>query len=120
MGIKIRKSDKLFSTFIRQRANWKCERCGRQHEMTSQGLHCAHVFTRSREATRHDPENAYALCYGCHSWGHRNPLQFHEWVKGKMGDEAYMRLMIRSNSYGKRDDKLAEITLQAMLKELEK
>jgi hypothetical protein len=62
----------------------------------SQGLHASHIFSRAIKATRCDPINGLALCYGCHSWGHRNPLEFHEWVKKKLGTEKYQALMERA------------------------
>jgi len=81
---------------IRSRAKWTCERCHKKHPEKSQGLHAAHIFTRSIKKTRHDPENGVCLCYGCHSFFHRNPLEFHEWVKKRMGEVRYTALMIRA------------------------
>jgi late competence protein required for DNA uptake (superfamily II DNA/RNA helicase) len=61
-------ADILFSKYIRKRANYTCQRCGAVHEENSQGLHCAHVFTRGGYLLRHDERNALCLCYGCHQW----------------------------------------------------
>jgi len=54
--IKIRKADSLFSNYIRRRADWKCEACGKDYLTNKQGLHCSHYWGRGRENTRFDPE----------------------------------------------------------------
>jgi 5-methylcytosine-specific restriction endonuclease McrA len=90
------KADAEFSSLIRARDSWTCRRCGKQYPEKSQALHAAHIFSRSIKKTRHDPENAVALCYGCHSFFHRHPLEFHEWVKGWLGKRKYGALMRRA------------------------
>ena len=65
MGLILRTpADAAFSLCVRERAEWRCERCGSQPE--KQGLHCAHIMSRGHWSTRFDPQNALALCYGCH------------------------------------------------------
>ena len=66
--IKRTAEDIRFSKMIRERDKFTCQRCGREHERNSQGLHCAHNFTRRTQKTRFDPSNALALCYGCHQF----------------------------------------------------
>lgn len=66
-GIKRTPADDAFSKCIRERANWICERCGKKHEKSSQGLHCSHHHSRGKWGIRFEPINAEALCYGCHS-----------------------------------------------------
>lgn len=57
-------ADAAFSLCVRERAEWRCERCGSSPE--KQGLHCAHVMSRGHWSVRFDPSNALSLCYGCH------------------------------------------------------
>lgn len=64
--IKVTPADKWFSKCVRERADWRCERCGAHHLPNSQGLHCAHWHSRGNWGTRFDKSNAAALCYGCH------------------------------------------------------
>ena len=66
-AIKTTPADIAFSKCIRERAGWKCERCGAQHAKSSQGLHCSHHHSRGNWSIRFDPNNAESLCYGCHS-----------------------------------------------------
>jgi hypothetical protein len=66
-GVKVTPADKYFSKCVRARAGYCCERCGKQHETNSQGLHASHHHRRGQWGVRFDPMNAEALCYGCHS-----------------------------------------------------
>lgn len=66
-GIRITPADSAFSKCVRERAGWRCERCGEQHNRTSQGLHASHHHRRGQWGVRFDPMNAESLCYGCHS-----------------------------------------------------
>ena len=86
MGIKITPADQAFSRCIREAAGWKCEKCGAQHEEKSMGLHCAHFMTRGNWSTRFDPDNAAALCYGCHSYLDRNPYIKTQWFENYLGE----------------------------------
>ena len=66
-AIKITPADSAFSKCVRERAGWRCEKCGTQYNESSQGLHCSHHHSRGNWSIRFDPLNAEALCYGCHS-----------------------------------------------------
>jgi len=95
MKIAVRKADRLWSEIIKARDGYRCRRCGRSHR--GRGLQAAHIFTRARRSTRWELLNGVCLCTGCHMWAHRHPLEFHEWVKGVIGEEAYERLRLLSN-----------------------
>ena len=88
--------DAKWSRMIRARAGYKCQRCGSPHATNSMGLHAAHIFTRSIKRTRHDPANGVCLDYGCHSFFHRNPLEFHAWARKKIGARKYDALELRA------------------------
>lgn len=66
-GIKRTPADAAFSLCVRERAGWRCERCGAQHSRGSMGLHCSHHHSRRSWSIRFEPLAAEALCYGCHS-----------------------------------------------------
>lgn len=116
--VKIRPSDKLFSNYIRTRDNWTCQRCGKQYEPPTQALHCSHFQGRGKEATRFDPENAVALCYGCHRYFTSHPAEHYQWQVNRLGQEAVDLLVLRSNQYKKRDDKMDVIIWREALKGL--
>lgn len=73
-------ADVAFSICVRERSNWTCERCGKQYTPPTQALHCSHFKGRGNWAVRFDPENAFAHCYGCHSYFEQNPQEFTEWA----------------------------------------
>lgn len=87
---------------IRDRDFCTCQRCGAVHPSNSRGLHCAHMFGRGKYATRFDPENACALCYGCHRYLDTHPHEKREFFRKRLGDEAFEALEVRSNQRGKR------------------
>ena len=118
--VKERKTDKLFRQFIRQRDNYTCQRCGTVYPNGGRGLHCSHYWGRGRENTRFDPEDCITLCWGCHQiWGHgdgRSEYTAH--MRKKLGDEGFDLLDVRAHIYKKRDDKLDEIIIKQLLKEV--
>jgi 5-methylcytosine-specific restriction endonuclease McrA len=115
---KLRKSDTLFSQYIKKRDKYTCQRCGKQPD--PRGLHCSHYFRRSHENTRHDPENCIALCFWCHQlWGHGEEReQYTAFMRKKLGDKGFDLLQLRANTYKARDDKLDEIIIKELLKEV--
>jgi hypothetical protein len=85
--VKLTKKDVEWAQLIKNRDNWTCQKCGKKYPPKWRGLHAAHIFSRRFKATRTDPENGIALCFGCHMWAHQHPLDFHEWIRERMGDE---------------------------------
>ena len=104
--IKIRQSDKLFSLYIRTRDGWCCQRCGAYHEPPTSALHCSHFQGRGKENTRFDENNCDALCYGCHRYFTAQPGEHYNWQVKRKGQKMVDRLILASNTYKKRDDKL--------------
>jgi 5-methylcytosine-specific restriction endonuclease McrA len=122
--ITIRPSDKLFSNYIREKAGWKCQRCGKLCKVNDEWigkLEASHYFSRGHENTRFDEQNVWALCAGCHKrMGGYIPSEGGEydlWVKEKLGDWNYKRLKIRANTYRKKDEKLALIYVKQLIKQ---
>ena len=109
----------MFSKYIRSRDNYTCQRCGKVHPGGGRGLHCSHYWGRGRENTRFDPEDCIALCYGCHRiWGGDERSDYTAFMRRKLGDTGYDLLDIRAHTYKKRDDKLDEIIIKELLKEV--
>jgi len=117
--IKLRKTDKLFSDYIRTRDKWTCLRCG--NKPVKQGLHCSHYWGRGREAIRFEPDNAISLCFACHKlWGHGDGRdQYREYMTLRLGKERFKSLELQANCFQRKDDKLCLIWLREKLKELE-
>ena len=124
-AVKIKQADKWFSKCVRARANWCCERCGTQHDKSSQGLHCSHYHGRGRWAVRFDPENAEALCYGCHSLMGSLPVEHTKRIQEKLGQYRFNALRERSNDLkrgrdAKRDEKEISKHFKAEYERMEK
>src|SRR3990167_1019129 len=86
MRVKRDKRDAIFSLLVRERAGWRCERCGKQFSREDgQGLHCSHFISRRHRSTRWHPDNAAAHCFSCHQWLGEHPLDFTIWIKAYLG-----------------------------------
>jgi len=121
--IKLRKTDRLFTRLIRERDNYTCRRCGRVYpEDNCQNLGVSHFWGRGRENTRFDSENCDALCtLPCHAiWAEEDRKEYEAFKIRQLGQEGFDLLDVRAHTYKKRDDKMDEIILKEMLKELEK
>ena len=99
MPIKRSNADISFSLYIRSFYKCKCQRCGKQLDIKSKGLHCSHHTSRNIKLIRYDTYNALALCYSCHEWFSQFPLVSGDWVKQKYDEyggkypENYQRIL---------------------------
>ena len=83
--MKRSKEDIVFSNLIRERADFTCERCGKNLRHSKQGLDCSHIHSRTNLRTRFDPDAAKALCVACHRWWHDNPTESGKWAEEYFG-----------------------------------
>jgi 5-methylcytosine-specific restriction endonuclease McrA len=90
-------NDAVFRHYIRERDGWTCQRCGMGFIPGSVELHAAHIFGRGKPATRHDPENAVALCWTCHPFLDQHPETKRVFFEARLGVERYEALRLRSN-----------------------
>jgi len=117
MRIKRHKADILFSEYIRKRDKWTCQKCGTVYHPKSAGLHCSHFHSRAKWSVRFDPENCCALCAGCHFYFTGNPAEHVAWMEERLGEDRYKALLIKANNYEKRDWKMAEIKIKALMED---
>ena len=94
-------ADAEFSKAVRARDKWTCQRCGVHYMPPTRALHCAHMFTRRTQATRHDMDNAMALCYGCHQHVDSHPTEKEILFRNALGAERFDALAARAHA--KRD-----------------
>ena len=99
MKIKMKQQDLIWADLVKDRDHYTCRRCHRYFpEGQRQGLDAHHIFSRGKKTTRHMLLNGVSLCTGDHlSWAHRNPLEFYEWAKSELGEEAFEELRLLSN-----------------------
>lgn len=67
-GFTYTPADAAFSDYIRARAGYRCQRCGKAYPPKSTGLQCSHNFSRRYYNIRFHPDNALALCHHCHNY----------------------------------------------------
>lgn len=102
------KATKLHSLYVRERAGYVCESCGRKNhprdpetgkivktDETVQ-IQCAHIITRDAVATRTDERNAFALCASCHRYFGKWPVEFAEFVYAKLGKAEYRKVLAKA------------------------
>ena len=81
-------ADAAFSDYIRARAGYCCERCGKRYPAKGTGLQCSHHFSRRHFAIRYHPDNAAALCHHCHNyWFAKDIPEAARWLEEKIGRE---------------------------------
>ena len=115
-GIKISKADKLFSLYIRDRANWRCERCHAQYQYPTASLHCSHFWSRRCKSVRFDEDNAAALCFGCHNYFSSMPQEHRDFFMKRLGTRNFNLLTMRRNNLQRIDESLIVLGLKPLLK----
>lgn len=113
-GLKGR-ATKLHSLVVRARG--VCECCG---DTYYPNLQCAHIVTRSRNATRTDENAALCLCRSCHMRFTHDGLEWVRFVDAYLGAGTHDEIQRRSKGGVKANDAFwqGEIDrLSALLKE---
>jgi hypothetical protein len=121
--VKIDVADQAFSEYIRTRDGWQCQRCLKQYDplisAERMGLHCSHFQGRGKEATRFDPLNADALCYGCHQYFTSHPAEHYLWQVERKGQATVDALVLKSNTYHKKDRKVEKVKWREELRSMQ-
>ena len=101
--IKINPTDKAMSLLVRELADWKCERCGRQFSPPTAILQNSHFISRGNLSTRYDLENTAALCVSCHRHFSQfeNQKEHKRFFVRKLGRKRFKKLMERKNFFFK-------------------
>ena len=116
MKIRLNKVDILFSRLIRLRAKGLCEYCGGWVGYPK--LAVSHYFGRRNGNTRFDEENCQALCFFCHMTLTENPHEYYEWMRKRLGEDAYNMLAVRASIVCKPDMEAVLLYLKGKLKEV--
>jgi hypothetical protein len=83
------KATRLHSQLVRMRG--LCESCG-----STENLQCAHIMSRSYNATRTDENNAFCLCARCHWFYTKAPIEFARFTFERIGEPAYDALRLKA------------------------
>lgn len=113
---KIRYVDRIFSTYLRKKRRYLCEKTGVYYP-EGLGLNVSHFWSRAKESVRFDEENVDVLSISAHQYFESHKTEYEAWKKEKMGKRAFDLLMIRAYTTGKRDDKATLMVLKQLIKE---
>lgn len=116
--LKRSKADKLFSDYIRIRDKWTCQRCHTKYEPPTAALHCSHWWGRGNKSVRFNPDNAAAICYGCHRYLGSNPTEHNEFFLKRLGQEKYDQMNRLARIPMKVDEDLICIGLKKLIEDL--
>ncbi len=94
--IKESKIDAVFSTYLRQKANYTCERCGFKDTPPTFKIQASHFYSRVARSVRWDVDNVDVLCQGCHFYleGRKNG-EYYDWKIKKLGTKKFNELKKR-------------------------
>lgn len=119
--VTIDAADKAFSQYIRLR-DGMCLRCRIPVTVNGKGLptslQASHFQGRRKENTRFDPDNVCALCMGCHMYFTANPAEHYQWQVDRLGQKTVDEVILKSNTYLKKDRQLQAMYWSQELKEL--
>lgn len=119
--VKRDKADAVFSQYIRKR-DGKCMRCHSPVRFNEKGMpvshQASHFMGRGKEATRFDEENVDCLCGACHMYFTSHPAEHYMWQVEKKGQKTVDAIVLRSNTYQKKDRQMAYLYWSERLKEL--
>jgi len=73
---------------------------------------------RGKEATRFEPLNCDALCYGDHAYLTAHPAEHYQWQVKRKGQSTVDKLVLQSNTYKKKERKLEAMYWQNELDNL--
>ena len=92
------KCDTEYSRYVREKANWKCEKCGVKDIPPTKFIQCSHYIGRAEKATRYDEDNTDVLCDPCHKFfeGCKNG-EYKTWKINKLGKEKHDCLLQKAN-----------------------
>lgn len=120
-GIKLDPADTAFSQYVRLRDK-ECRRCHSLVKFNDNGMPVSHQAShfqgRGKEATRFDLENVDCLCGGCHQYFTANPGEHYMWQVATKGQSTIDAVILRSNTYLKKDRKMQKIIWTAAIKQL--
>lgn len=120
MKIRKKKQDVVFSSLIRERANYCCQACGVNKRFEKGTLDCAHIMGRRSVSLRWHPQGAVSLCRGCHIFYTEHPFDWRDWCVDQFGEDLVSELRLVANKPVKWTDKVRDEIYIHYKKELKK
>lgn len=118
--LKRSKADILFSSFIRERDDWTCQKCRLPCHDNRGYLDCSHYFSRAKKSVRFDPSNAMSACKKCHDYlGKFENRGEHEAIfLRRLGKIEFDLLTVRAQTPQKVDEEMICLWLEGELKKI--
>jgi len=102
----IRKLDKIFSEFVRQRdadLRGVVECCTCKTPMLWKKSHCGHFMSRGHQSTRYDEKNTAVQCPSCNSFDQGKQYEFALYLDKRYGPGTADKMLMKSKMTCKRD-----------------
>ena len=115
---KVRPVDTLYSSYLRTKRGWKCEKCGKDCSDNKQYLTVSHFHGRRKESVRFDDENVSVLCRKCHFYFEEHKEDYKKWLISIIGERRFDILTLTANTTAKKDDEGMRIVLKKLIKDL--
>ena len=115
----LKMATKHFNKFIRERDRegdyFFCPTCRKMKRIEGSNYHACHLFPAGHyPALRFDEENVYGGCISCNYFKHGAGHEYVDWVRTKLGEGAYKKLIEKKDFYkrsGWKWDRIALIEL---------
>lgn len=92
----VKELDEMARTQVFDRDGRLCQRCGDPKK----AVQWCHIISRRHLCTRWEPDNALALCAGCHMFWHEYPTLSGDWFR-KNWPERHEHILALYNAGGK-------------------
>lgn len=84
----LKKADKIFSVWIRNRDDNRCVVCGSDYR-----VQCGHLIKRGKKRLRFSELNCNAQCASCNFKHNSYPEPYTAWFINKYGKDSYLKLV---------------------------
>jgi hypothetical protein len=110
----IKEAEKVFNTFIRERDRLKdlgdgqyfyCPTCRRQKRIIGDNYQACHCFPGGEGKYlwhKFNEDNVFGGCKHCNYYQHGTNYEYNDWVRNKIGEERYQKLL-DANDYFRRN-----------------
>jgi hypothetical protein len=98
----IKKAEKVFNTFIRERDRLKnigdgqyfyCPTCKTQKRIVGDNYQACHCFPGGHYGwIKFNEDNVFGGCKSCNYFKHGVNYEYNDWVRNKIGEERYQKL----------------------------
>ena len=111
----IKKLDRIFSLYIRQRDADKrgvCTCCTCGNKLPIKQIHCGHFMSRRHMATRWDEDNCHSQCAKCNTFNQGEQYKYALFINKKFDTDKASELLVKSRQ-------TVKLSLEDLLEKIE-